>query len=231
MVNDVFVAYWPTTGQRVVYMCLSDPLCLSEPLINILIGFCWPSPPVFFRIDVLKSSLYSWTSAGNSERSHTAPGKVISLFSSFLPLQHLFYVYTSERNGNHPALFLYQKSMLDFRKKSLPVLFVTVAPPAVRSLSNGRTPSLSSEEEEQSLMKNTDSASTKSEDLKSEVSTADSDLLCQKMILVQYHHLFSLFAGISCFHSQFFLSTNIFLSPEGQWFQVVIQLFICGPLY
>ncbi|KAM8762918.1 liprin-beta-2 isoform 2-T2 [Acanthopagrus schlegelii] len=44
------------------------------------------------------------------------------------------------------------------------------APPAVRSLSNGRTPSSSSEEEVHALMKNTDSASAKSEDMKSEVS-------------------------------------------------------------
>ncbi|XP_051236414.1 liprin-beta-2 isoform X4 [Dicentrarchus labrax] len=44
------------------------------------------------------------------------------------------------------------------------------APPAVRSLSNGRTQSSSSEEEEHGLMKNTDSASAKSEDVKSEVS-------------------------------------------------------------
>ncbi|XP_044057141.1 liprin-beta-2 isoform X5 [Siniperca chuatsi] len=44
------------------------------------------------------------------------------------------------------------------------------APPAVRSLSNGRTLSSSSEEEEHGLMKNTDSASAKSEDVKSEVS-------------------------------------------------------------
>lgn len=48
------------------------------------------------------------------------------------------------------------------------------APPAVRSLSNGRTPSSSSEEEEQMLMKNADSASAKSEDVKSEVSTNSS---------------------------------------------------------
>ncbi|XP_041639970.1 liprin-beta-2 isoform X2 [Cheilinus undulatus] len=48
------------------------------------------------------------------------------------------------------------------------------APPAVRSLSNGRTPSSSSEEEEHGLMKNADSASTKSEDVKSEVSTNSS---------------------------------------------------------
>ncbi|XP_075879664.1 liprin-beta-2 isoform X4 [Nelusetta ayraudi] len=44
------------------------------------------------------------------------------------------------------------------------------APSAVRSLSNGRTPSMSSEEEEQGQMKNADSASAKSEDFKSEVS-------------------------------------------------------------
>ncbi|KAM9366580.1 liprin-beta-2 [Symphorus nematophorus] len=48
------------------------------------------------------------------------------------------------------------------------------APSAVRSLSNGRTPSSSSEEEEHGLMKNTDSASAKSEDVKSEVSTTSS---------------------------------------------------------
>ncbi|XP_070692335.1 liprin-beta-2 isoform X2 [Pempheris klunzingeri] len=48
------------------------------------------------------------------------------------------------------------------------------APSAVRSLSNGRTPSSSSEEEEHGLMKNTDSASAKSEDVKSEVSTNSS---------------------------------------------------------
>ncbi|XP_026234615.1 liprin-beta-2 isoform X2 [Anabas testudineus] len=48
------------------------------------------------------------------------------------------------------------------------------APSAVRSLSNGRTPSSSSEEEEQGMMKNTDSSSSKSEDVKSEVSTNSS---------------------------------------------------------
>ncbi|XP_042359096.1 liprin-beta-2 isoform X4 [Plectropomus leopardus] len=48
------------------------------------------------------------------------------------------------------------------------------APSAVRSLSNGRTPSSSSEEEEHVLMKNADSASTKSEDVKSEVSISSS---------------------------------------------------------
>ncbi|XP_031702296.1 liprin-beta-2 isoform X3 [Anarrhichthys ocellatus] len=48
------------------------------------------------------------------------------------------------------------------------------APPAVRSLSNGRTPSSSSEEEENVLMKNIDSASAKSVDVKSEVSTSSS---------------------------------------------------------
>ncbi|XP_060924467.1 liprin-beta-2 [Limanda limanda] len=46
------------------------------------------------------------------------------------------------------------------------------APPAVRSSPNGRTPSSSSEEEEQ--LKNMDSASAKSEDVKSEVSTNSS---------------------------------------------------------
>ncbi|XP_078106377.1 liprin-beta-2 isoform X2 [Sander vitreus] len=48
------------------------------------------------------------------------------------------------------------------------------APPAVRSLSNGRTSSSSSEEEANVLMKNTDSASAKSVDVKSEVSTSSS---------------------------------------------------------
>ncbi|XP_037103666.1 liprin-beta-2 isoform X2 [Syngnathus acus] len=45
------------------------------------------------------------------------------------------------------------------------------APPAGHSLSNGRTNSSSSEEEEQGLKKNADSSSAKSEDLKSDVST------------------------------------------------------------
>nr|XP_020461628.1 liprin-beta-2-like isoform X1 [Monopterus albus] len=44
------------------------------------------------------------------------------------------------------------------------------APPAVHSLPNSRTQSSSSEEEEQRLMKNTDSASAKSEDVESEIS-------------------------------------------------------------
>ncbi|CAJ1048817.1 liprin-beta-2 isoform X3 [Xyrichtys novacula] len=48
------------------------------------------------------------------------------------------------------------------------------APPAVRSLSNGRTPSSSSEEEEHGPMKSADSASAKSEDVKSETSTNSS---------------------------------------------------------
>ncbi|XP_061600346.1 liprin-beta-2 isoform X2 [Cololabis saira] len=45
------------------------------------------------------------------------------------------------------------------------------APSAVQSLSNGRSPSVSSEEGMQVLMKNADSASAKSDDVKSEVST------------------------------------------------------------
>ncbi|KAL6113201.1 ppfibp2 [Pungitius sinensis] len=48
------------------------------------------------------------------------------------------------------------------------------APPAVRSLSNGRTLSSSSEEEENTVTKNTDSTSAKSVDGKSEVSTSSS---------------------------------------------------------
>lgn len=67
--------------------------------------------------------------------------------------------------------------LLELRKNKLFLFFVTVAPPAARSLSNGRTPSISSEEEEQGLMKNTDSASAKSEDLKSEVGTAGLTLI------------------------------------------------------
>ncbi|XP_039994286.1 liprin-beta-2 isoform X2 [Xiphias gladius] len=60
-----------------------------------------------------------------------------------------------------------------------------LAPPAVRSLSNGRTPSSSSEEEEQGLMKNTDSASAKSEDVKSEVSTNSSSSQQTSLLSVQ----------------------------------------------
>ncbi|KAK2854125.1 hypothetical protein Q5P01_006786 [Channa striata] len=59
------------------------------------------------------------------------------------------------------------------------------APPAVRSLSNGRTPSSSSEEEEQGLMKNTDSASAKSEDIKSEGSTNSSSSPQPSLVSVQ----------------------------------------------
>ncbi|KAM4603059.1 liprin-beta-2 isoform 3-T3 [Polymixia lowei] len=59
-------------------------------------------------------------------------------------------------------------------------------PPAVRSLPNGRTPSSSSEEEEQGLMiKNADSASAKSEDVKSEVSTSSSSSNHTSLLLVQ----------------------------------------------
>ncbi|KAM3876743.1 liprin-beta-2 [Diretmus argenteus] len=60
------------------------------------------------------------------------------------------------------------------------------APSAVRSLSNGRTPSSSSEEEEQAvMMKNTDSASAKSEDVKSEVSTSSSSSQHTSLLSVQ----------------------------------------------
>lgn len=82
------------------------------------------------------------------------------------------------------------------------LLFVTVAPSAVRSLSNGRTPSSSSEEEEHGLMKNTDSASAKSEDVKSEVGSAvpilvkvyylrehDSDFSLSKFMFYRFHRL------------------------------------------
>ncbi|XP_040894862.1 liprin-beta-2 isoform X2 [Toxotes jaculatrix] len=59
------------------------------------------------------------------------------------------------------------------------------APPAVHSLPNGRTPSSSSEEEEQGLMKNTDSASAKSEDVKSEVSTNSSSSQQTSLLSIQ----------------------------------------------
>ncbi|XP_028331466.1 liprin-beta-2 isoform X2 [Gouania willdenowi] len=59
------------------------------------------------------------------------------------------------------------------------------APSAARSLSNGRTPSSSSEEEEQGLRKNADLESTKSEDAKSEVSTNSSS--SQQTSLLSVH--------------------------------------------
>ncbi|XP_041849533.1 liprin-beta-2 isoform X5 [Melanotaenia boesemani] len=59
------------------------------------------------------------------------------------------------------------------------------APPAVRLLSNGRTPSSSSEEGEQGLMKNADSASAKSDDAKSEVSTNSSSSQQASLLSVQ----------------------------------------------
>ncbi|XP_029953075.1 liprin-beta-2 isoform X2 [Salarias fasciatus] len=59
------------------------------------------------------------------------------------------------------------------------------APPAVRSLSNGRSLSSSSEEEEQGMMKSADSASTKSEDVKSEVSTNSSSSQQASLLSVQ----------------------------------------------
>ncbi|XP_029904402.1 liprin-beta-2 isoform X2 [Myripristis murdjan] len=59
------------------------------------------------------------------------------------------------------------------------------APPAVHSMTNGRTPSSSSEEEEQGVTKNTDSASAKSEDIKSEVSTSSSSFQHTSHSLVQ----------------------------------------------
>lgn len=55
--------------------------------------------------------------------------------------------------------------------------FVPAAPPAAGTVSNSRTSSTSSEEEIQEPMKRTDSPSAKSEDLKSEVGTADPALI------------------------------------------------------
>jgi len=60
---------------------------------------------------------------------------------------------------------------MSFLKRHKNLLFVPAAPSAVCSLSNGRSQSSSSEEGEQGLMKNIDSASAKSDDVKSEVST------------------------------------------------------------
>ncbi|KAM4592664.1 liprin-beta-2 isoform 5-T5 [Odontesthes bonariensis] len=58
-------------------------------------------------------------------------------------------------------------------------------PSAVCSLSNGRSQSSSSEEGEQGLMKNTDSASAKSDDVKSEVSTNSSSSPQASLLSVQ----------------------------------------------
>ncbi|XP_023809281.1 liprin-beta-2-like isoform X2 [Oryzias latipes] len=58
------------------------------------------------------------------------------------------------------------------------------APSAVRSLSNGRSPSVSSEEGEQGLTKNADSSSAKSDDLKSEVSTNSNSSQQASLLLV-----------------------------------------------
>lgn len=59
------------------------------------------------------------------------------------------------------------------------------APPAVQSLSNGRSLSSSSEEDEQIIMKSADSASAKSEDLKSEGSTNSSSSQQTSLLVVQ----------------------------------------------
>lgn len=68
------------------------------------------------------------------------------------------------------SFFLKEKWILLLEQnKNKSFLFVTVAPSAVHSLSNGRSLSSSSEEEEQGVMKNADTASAKSEDVKSEV--------------------------------------------------------------
>lgn len=64
-------------------------------------------------------------------------------------------------------------STVEREKNNKKNLFVTAAPSAVRSLSNGRTLSSSSEEEEHGLMKNGDSVSAKSDDTKSEVGETD----------------------------------------------------------
>lgn len=74
----------------------------------------------------------------------------------------------SERILTHHTSFCCTHEVHE-RKKCF--VFVTTAPPAARLLSNGRTASSSSEEEEHGLMKNADSASAKSEDVKSEVGT------------------------------------------------------------
>lgn len=105
--------------------------------------------------------------------------------------------------------------LLEFRLKGF-LLFVTVAPPAVHSLSNGRTPSSSSEEDEQGTMKNTDSSSSKSEDVKSEVGENKYLLLHEHDS--EYYFTFSYLAiiwSITGFDKQLFLPSNIhFISPE-----------------
>lgn len=70
------VALVRNTVKQIVQMCFLT-------VDNILIGFCWPwtsSYSVFCRTGVLRSSLCSWISASNSERSHKLQGKVISFY-------------------------------------------------------------------------------------------------------------------------------------------------------
>lgn len=63
---------------------------------------------VFFRTVVLKSSLCSWISAGNSERSLMPQGKVINLFTplSFTSIICFMFAYIFENNKSHPTSFL-----------------------------------------------------------------------------------------------------------------------------
>lgn len=104
----------------------------------------------------------------------TRQGNQLQSFLSFLcGICFFLLATTSELNESHCTSFFSRDT---YRCMCLGVIFpllVTAAPPAVRSLSNGRTPSSSSEEEVHALMKNTDSASAKSEDMKSEVGTND----------------------------------------------------------
>ncbi|XP_056881222.1 liprin-beta-2 isoform X2 [Takifugu flavidus] len=73
-----------------------------------------------------------------------------------------------EKDRRIEELTLLLKQCRQFREVTHP----RPAPPAVGTVSNGRTPSTSSEEELQEPMKRSDSAGAKSEDLKSEVSHA-----------------------------------------------------------
>lgn len=92
----------------------------------------------------------------------------------------------NSRQGNHLLLLLHRSHVtlttqfhsnatyhISFISKKKLFFFCSLAPSAVHSLSNGRSPSVSSEEGEHGSIKNADSASAKSDDLKSEVGTND----------------------------------------------------------
>lgn len=79
----------------------------------------------------------------------------------------------------------------------------------------------------QEPMKRTDSASAKSDDLKSEVGTDDPALIRVQFCFDLWRESnFYSFAGVTCLHVQLFLSAHIFISTERRRFQVRKQLFI-----